>query len=45
MSYGLVASALEYEWATKISYHLWVQALFSYEILYNSGGIYVNMNI
>lgn len=44
MSYALVAGTLEYEWAYEKSYHAWVQALISYEVLYNHGGIYLSLN-
>lgn len=44
MSYAYVARTLEYEWASKRSYHPWIQALVSYEALYNHGGIYLSLN-
>lgn len=45
MSYALVAKTLEYEWAQNRNMHKWVQAIFSYEVLYNQGGFYLSLNV
>jgi hypothetical protein len=44
MSHPHLVRTLEHEWATGKSYHPWLQALFSYEVLYNHGGIYLALN-
>lgn len=45
MSYALIAKTLEYEWAENKNMHKWVQAIFSYEVLYNHGGFYLGLNV
>lgn len=43
LSYGLLGRIFEHEYTSGKSYHPWAQAVMSYEILYNHGGIYLSL--